>query len=317
MILQILPLLNFLVVFLMVFYVYEKMREKEESFLNRIRAGNKEPNIKRKTDFKGVLKNMIKWGGSFSFAKSLGKFVDSKLEEADVLLKGEEFISIVFFSFHFSFIFVFAITVNTMISILISILVSFLPFLLLESARQKRLQKINSSIIDALTIMSGALKSGFSFLQSMDFVQKELKGPLSREFFRALKEINFGASTEDALKNLSKRVKSEDLDLVVTAVLIQRQVGGNLAEVLDNISTVIRDRIRIKREVKTLTAQGRISGLIIGLLPVFLTIFILAVNPEYLKELFINPLGRILVVIALLGEITGFMIIRKIVDIKY
>mgnify|MGYP000143900612 CR=1 FL=1 len=268
-------------------------------------------------DIKNLLKEVVKWGGRLSIAKSLGKYIDNKLEEADVLLKGEEFISIVFFSFLFAFVFVFMITLNFSVTVLVSLVASFLPFLILESVRQKRIQKINSSITDALTIMSGALRSGFSFLQSMDFVQKELKGPLSREFYRVIKEINFGASTEDALKNMSKRVKSEDLDLVITAVLIQRQVGGNLAEVLDNITAVIRDRIRIKREVKTLTAQGRISGLIIGLLPILLAVFMLTVNPDYINELFVNPLGRILLLIAFLGEVAGFLMIKKIVDIKY
>ena len=129
--------------------------------------------------------------------------------------------------------------------------------------------------------------------------------------------MNLGTPIEDALNNLSKRVNSDDLELVITAVLIQRQVGGNLAEVLDNIGGAIRERIRIKREIKTLTAQGRISGVIIGLLPIFLAVFMLTANPGYILELFTNRVGLIMLTLAVLGQFIGLIVIKKIVDIKF
>jgi tight adherence protein B len=112
-------------------------------------------------------------------------------------------------------------------------------------------------------------------------------------------------------------VNSEDLDLVITAVLIQRQVGGNLSEVLDNIAETIRDRIRIKREIRTLTAQGRISGLIIGLLPLILGGFMMVVKPSYIMQLFSSRVGLTMMMLAIVGEFTGMLIIKKIVDIKF
>jgi tight adherence protein B len=131
----------------------------------------------------------------------------------------------------------------------------------------------------------------------------------------ALQEMNWGTPTEEALLNMAARVNSEDLELVVTAVLIQRQVGGNLAEVLDNIATTIRERVRIKGEIKTLTAQGRISGLIIGLLPILLTAVIYFLNPAYIKPLFASKTGLTMVSFAVLAQILGLGLIKKIVQI--
>jgi tight adherence protein B len=112
------------------------------------------------------------------------------------------------------------------------------------------------------------------------------------------------------------RVGSEDLELVMTTVLIQRQIGGNLAEVLDNIAETIRERVKLRQEIKTLTAQGRLSGLIIGVLPIALAIFLLAVNPEYIRILFTHPIGRLMIGVALTAEIIGILVIRRIVAIE-
>ena len=121
---------------------------------------------------------------------------------------------------------------------------------------------------------------------------------------------------ENALGNLAKRIDSEDLDLVLTAVLIQRQVGGNLSEVLDNIARTIRERVRIRGEIRTLTAQGRISGVIVSLLPVVLGLVIYVLNPEYIGLLFVHPIGKLMLGVSLLGQIVGIIVIRRIVDIE-
>lgn len=255
--------------------------------------------------------------GRLSLARRLGRLVDKKLEEADILLRGEEFVVLVVTCAVAAWLVALTITLNPAGSLVLGFAAGTMPFLALDAARAKRLSSFNAQIGDALTIMANSLRSGFSFLQSMDMVRKELTDPIKKEFTRTIKEITLGTPTEEALENMARRVNSEDLDLVVTAVLIQRQVGGNLAEVLDNIAETIRDRMRIKRDIRTLTAQGRISGLIIGLLPLVLGGFMMVVRPSYVMELFASRLGLTMLTLAVTGELAGLIIIKRIVDIKF
>ncbi|NTW06059.1 MAG: secretion system protein, partial [Peptococcaceae bacterium] len=180
----------------------------------------------------------------------------------------------------------------------------------------RRLNKFNLQIGDALVVIANSMRAGYSFLQSMDLVRKELPPPISIEFNRVFQEMTLGISTEESLNNLNSRLKSDDLDLVITAVLIQRQVGGNLAEILDNIASTIRERVRIKGEIKTLTAQGKISGIIIGILPVLLAVALSLISPDYLMLLLTDPLGRAMLISAVIMEIAGILIIKRIIDIK-
>lgn len=192
----------------------------------------------------------------------------------------------------------------------------FFPFILVSMKTAKRRKAFNSQLGDALILIANSLRTGYSFMQASDMVAQEMRPPISSEFARAVKEMNLGITIEEALANLGKRISSEDLDLVLTAVLIQRQVGGNLSEVLDNIARTIRERVRIRGEIRTLTAQGRISGIIISLLPIVLGLIIYLLNPEYVKLLFVHPFGKILLGVAGLGQVIGILVIRRIVDIE-
>ena len=147
-------------------------------------------------------------------------------------------------------------------------------------------------------------------------VAEEMNGPIAEEFAVFKKEVNLGQNTEKAFENMIARVSSEDLELVITAVLIQRQVGGNLSEVLDNITETIRDRVRIKGELKTITAQGKISGIVISLLPVILCFVIYLINPTQMSMLFTRPLGQAMIAVAVVMELTGIILIRKVVRIE-
>jgi len=273
-----------------------------------------EKNDKPKHDF---LRQILARAGDFSITRRLGARIDKKLGEADILLSGGEFIVMVTAIAIGTAMLVFSTTLKPLVSIAIGAISAVVPFVIVDSARNKRLADFNAQISDALSIMSNSLRSGFSFVQSMDMVRRELPDPIKKEFDRTILEINLGTSIELALENLSQRASSDDMELVITAVLIQRQVGGNLAEVLDNIAGAIRERVRIKREIKTLTAQGRISGLIIGLLPIFLAVFMFSSNPGYILELFRNKTGLAMLSLAILGQLSGLMIIKKIVDIKF
>jgi len=191
------------------------------------------------------------------------------------------------------------------------------PTIYIKQAKNKRLRKFNKQLGEALVVMANSLRAGFSFLQALDSVKKELPPPISSEFNHALQEMRLGKPTEEALLGMTGRVKSEDLELIVTAVSIQRQVGGNLAEILDNISFTIRERQRIKAELKTLTAQGRMSGLIVGFLPPALILIIFHTNREYVMLLFSSNIGIFMLVAAAVSQLVGILIIRRIVDIEY
>ena len=252
----------------------------------------------------------------FGFFNRLARSVDKNLTGADIPLKSEEYII---------FTAIMAVLAGVLVSLTFldpgyGLAAMFLAVaasaLWVKSAKARRLNQFNSQIGDALVIMSNSLRAGFSFLQAMDMVRKELPNPIAREFGRTFQEMNLGTPTEGALENLNSRVGSEDLDLVITAVLIQRQVGGNLAEVLDNIATTIRERVRIKGEIKTLTAQGRISGIIIGVLPVILAAVLSIISPDYLRPLVSEPIGKLMLASALAMEIIGIILIRKVIDIK-
>jgi len=193
-------------------------------------------------------------------------------------------------------------------------------------AAGKRIRAFDSQLSDTLNLWVNALRSGYSVLQGMEAIATELPPPVSVEFERVVQEVRLGLSVEEALDNMYRRVPSEDLDLIITAVNIQREVGGNLAEVLESISHTIRERVRIKGEIRTLTAQGRISGTIISLLPIVLGGLLFMINPDYVSELWVKeapfiipnvfPCGWILIGIGGLMILFGWLAIRKIVDIE-
>ncbi|WP_425059619.1 hypothetical protein SCACP_02110 [Sporomusa carbonis] len=190
------------------------------------------------------------------------------------------------------------------------------PFLFLKVKIKRRVKAFNAQLGDTLMLIANALRTGYSFMQAIEMVAREMLPPISVEFGRTLKEMNLGIPTEEAMNNMAKRVDSDDLDLVITAVLIQRQVGGNLAEVLDNIAGTIRERVRIKGEIKTLTAQGRMSGVIVSLLPVALLAAMQVINPGYVNILFTHPAGQLMLGVAVIGQLLGILAIQKIVNIE-
>jgi len=189
----------------------------------------------------------------------------------------------------------------------------FIPGFYVKFRQRQRLKAFNNQLGDTLLLLSNALKAGYSFAQAVDTVAKNGTPPISEEFARAVREMNLGGSVEEALNNMVKRVDSDDLDLVITAVAIHRTVGGNLAEILDNIAHTIRERVRIKGEIKTLTAQARASGWIITLLPVGLAGFMYVVTPAYFRPMTANFLGFIMLGVAIVMILIGNAIIRKIV----
>ncbi|MGI8930031.1 MAG: type II secretion system F family protein [Candidatus Limnocylindria bacterium] len=200
---------------------------------------------------------------------------------------------------------------------------AYAPKFYLKRRARKRLAEFVAQLPDTITLLANSLRAGSSFLQGIDLVKREAGGPMAQEFDRVVREMNLGQTLESALNNLVRRVASEDLELVVTAIAIQTQVGGNLANVLDAIAFTIRERIRIKGEINTLTAMGRYSGYVLLALPFGLGGIIYLLSPSYMGAMFEKPpeflglpLGLFLLAIGAVSMGFGYMLIRRIVNIK-
>jgi tight adherence protein B len=179
-----------------------------------------------------------------------------------------------------------------------------------------RLNAFNKQLPDTITLLSNSLRAGSSFLQSIELVSRESPAPMGPEMGRVVREVNLGLGMEEALANMVRRIKSDDLDLMVTAIGVQQQVGGNLAEILDTIAFTIRERVRIKGEIRTLTAQGRYSGYLVAFLPIGIAVTLNFINPEFMQPLFTELIGQILLATGAIMMAIGFFAIRKITDIK-
>lgn len=191
-----------------------------------------------------------------------------------------------------------------------------LAWFYLRFSIQRRQKAFMNQLGGMLEMSANALRAGFSFIQAFELISREMDAPIGRESEKVLREINLGSTMETALTHMQERVQSQDFELVVTAVLIQRQVGGNLADILDTISYTIEERVRMRREVMALTAQGRLTGLVLAALPFALGGFLYFGSPGYLDPLFNDPIGHMAIAGAIVMIIIGFVVIRKIVDIK-
>jgi tight adherence protein B len=208
--------------------------------------------------------------------------------------------------------------------LIIGALIGFLlPRLWLSRRKSSRLNAFNKQLPDTITLLANALRAGSSFLQAIELVVRESRPPISVEFGRVIREVNLGLPFEQALDNMVRRVRSDDLELMATAISIQHTVGGNLAEILDSIAYTIRERIRIKGEIRTLTAQQRLSGYVVGFLPIGLAGFLFLAAPNFMNAMFLNPpailglpAGVILLLFGGFMMFIGFMLIRRIVDIE-
>jgi tight adherence protein B len=203
----------------------------------------------------------------------------------------------------------------------------FIPSIYVRQTKGKRLRSFNNQLGDTITLLANSLRSGYSLLQSMEMVSRESPPPVSEEFRRVVQEVGLGLSTQDALANLFRRVPSDDLDLLITAVNIQHEVGGNLAQILDTIGHTIRERVRIKGEIRVLVAQQRISGYVVAALPIMLAVVLVFITPSFMAPLFTIGWPPF---IAVPGEegwicmpicagllmVVGFIIIQRIVNIE-
>jgi tight adherence protein B len=191
-----------------------------------------------------------------------------------------------------------------------------LPAVYIGNKRKGRMNAINGQLVDVLGMVSNSLKSGYGLMQSFEFASKQMDGPLPTELRRMLREANLGMSAEDALNALGDRIDSKDMDMVLTAINIQRAVGGNLAEVLDQVAFTMRERERIRGEIATLTSQQRMTGIVIGALPIIMFALFMVMNPPYMSLLFTETVGKIMLVSAIVLEFLGYLSIKKLMAIE-
>mgnify|MGYP000131378367 CR=1 FL=1 len=246
-----------------------------------------------------------------------GKRIELMMQQADWPIRGTEFEAILLLWGGLVGLVTFLVTLKGAMFFVGALVGILMGFALLGLRIRRRRKKFTNQLGDMLTMVANALRAGFSFMQAFELIAREMDAPMGREVQLVVNEVNLGNTLESALDNMQRRVASPDFELVVTAVLIQRQVGGDLASILDTISETIAERVRMRREVMTLTAQGRMSGLVVALIPIGLSCVIYAFNPGYLQPLFESDIGHMFIGGALFLELIGIVIIRRIVDIQY
>lgn len=242
--------------------------------------------------------------------------LEDQLRRAGLAIKPEEYILYQWISTALGGGLLMLMTSNTLFLIVGLIAGYLLPKFLVQKKEQERIQKFNDGLDDMITTMIGSLRAGFSFVQAFKTVAEESESPMKEEIETMLREMQYGTNVEDALTNLKDRMPSDDLDLIIQAILIQRQVGGNLAVVLETIVQTIRDRNKIQRQIQTLTAQGKLSGIVIGILPIALGFVLYLIEPDYIGSLFSHPIGIGMVIGAAISGGIGLVLIRKVTTIE-
>ncbi|MCP3098567.1 type II secretion system F family protein [Myxococcus sp. K15C18031901] len=204
---------------------------------------------------------------------------------------------------------------NPILAVLATVFGFFLPMLMVKHYRKRRIKKFNVQLVDALQAMANAFKAGLTFPQAIEHVAREAMAPLSQEFGLFVKEVKLGVPLEEALINMGRRVGSDDLELVVVSTNIARQLGGNMAEMFETISTVIRERFRLEGKIDALTSQGKLQGWIVAAMPAVLGMVLNYMRPDLMEPMMDHYFGWILVVIIAIMEVMGILIIRRIVNI--
>ena len=238
------------------------------------------------------------------------------LERAGIPLRVGEYMVLRFAVALILFLVTYMLTRNVLIALPMAPIGYFLPRWYVGSRRRSRQAKINGQLEEMLTLVANSLRSGYGMLQSFEYASRQLSPPLASELKRMLQEANLGAGAEAAVQALADRIASPDMEMVVTAITIQRSVGGNLAQTLDSVAYTMRERDRIRGEIKTLTAQQRLTGFVIGGLPIFVGLVMFAINPDYMTPLFTETAGKVLLVIAVGLEAMGIMLMRSMMNFE-
>ena len=312
-------LISTLFILLILIFLLEYRSRSRRALARRMRyyAGEMDTQEKPKEQktlserFKALLQDGGRLLSNIRHARGL----EVRMQKAGIPLLGTEFLVLVVFSMAVAFVVGYFVSLQLLVGVLVAVGVAMAEWIYVLIRIDRRESAFTNQLGDCLTMVANAMRAGFSFLQAMDLISKEMEPPISDEFRHVMRDINLGASLERALEDMDRRVNSPDYSLVVTAVLIQQQVGGDLAHILDTISETIQDRIRMRREVKTLTAQGRMSGWVLVALPLFTGLLINFISPGYMEPLLKEKAGQIAICLAIVMDIIGYLVIQKIVNI--
>jgi tight adherence protein B len=258
--------------------------------------------------------------GQLSLGREWAAKATLDLDQADLHLRVGEYVALrvgmalIFFAL--SFVLVPSRPVAMVIGLALGVVGFLAPAFFVRYRKRSRLNKLERQLEEALTMTANSLKAGFGLLQSLEMAAQQLEHPISTELRRTLHDINIGSSTEDALLALSERAASYDLDIVVTAILIQRSVGGNLAEILETVAHTMRERARIRGHIKSVTSQQRLTGYILAGLPIAVMGLLFLVASEYMTPLFTTLGGQVILVGAGIWEFIGILVIRRILAIE-
>jgi tight adherence protein B len=194
---------------------------------------------------------------------------------------------------------------------------AFIPYLIVRTRAKRRAAKVEEQIPDAIDLLGRAMRAGHPLSAGFKMVADEAPEPIASEFRQVFEEQRFGLPFDDSLLGLGERIRLPDIRILLTAILVHRQVGGNLAEILDNIAALVRERFKLRRQLRVITAQGRLSGYVLGALPIVLGIAIYGLNRSYMMPIFEEPAGRLMLVAALVFQVAGYLWIRRILDIEF
>lgn len=301
-----------------IYYTYKELTDREaKSIRRRLRRtsssgrGYADVKILRETKM-----SEIPWLNRFLIGITRLRYFDRLLRQANIKYPLGVFILLSLVLFFIGFLGGQFMARGLFLSFLAGVGMGMLPFYYVRRKKQKRMLRFQGQLPEALDLIARSLKAGHAFAGGLRIVADEMNDPAGTEFGTTLDEVNFGVDVREALKNLSLRMDCEDLKYFVVAVIIQRETGGNLTEILENISYLIRERFKLQGKINGLTAEGRLSAIILIVLPFFLAFAIYFLNPSYMAPLSDDSMGRILVASALFMMVSGILVIRKIIRIK-
>jgi tight adherence protein B len=311
----------FLAVLLIVFWVYRSLSKATDETTRRVmsrmealgRSGEPAayPSLLRDESL-----SEIPFFDRVLHHSNIARRMDLLLKQADMKMRVGVLVLLILVLAAFAFLVVSWLTGHILLSLAAALLFGAIPYFVVKRKKEIRVRRFEQSFPDALDLFVNALRAGYAFSGAMSMVAEEAPAAVGKEFGIAFEEHELGLDTKDCLLNMVQRVDSLDLKLFVTAIIIQRETGGNLAEVLDKISYVIRERFRILGEVRAYSAQGRFSGLVLGLLPIIMAVVFTIIAPKYMVVLITDPFGKILLGAAVVLQILGFITIRRIVAVK-
>ena len=257
----------------------------------------------------------VPWLNKFLLRFPIAQRMDLFLIQADVSFTIGVFLLLSVVIALVGFLVIFIITNNFLFS-LAALAIGFIPYYVLNIMKTRRIKKFEEQLPDALDMIARSLRAGHALGSGIEMVGQEFSEPLGIEFTKTVTQITFGVGLEEALRNMAKRIDCPDLKFLVVSVIIQKESGGNLSEIMENIGRIIRERFKLRGKIRTLTAEGKLSAIILFVLPILIAIVLLVINPSYIKELVDDPTGRKVIACMVVMIFLGALVMKRIINIK-